>query len=425
MRLPTIHCSRARGGAVLALVMVTAVMVACGGGGGSDLSASGGGGASTSNSVAVVVNGGPSGVSAVNTLYTTVTLCAHGSTTECQTIQNVQIDTASSGFRVIASVLGQGVTTAQLTQVAGSNGNALLECTQFADGYSWGSVKLADVKVAGEVASNVPIQVIGDPTYPASTLAPANCVSNVDYEEDTVSTFGANGILGVQSFEADCGEDCPADGSAYNDCTANSCTGDSVAVASQVTNPVFLFAADNNGVQIQLPAASGNEASLSGTMIFGIGTQSNNALASTVTVYTLDPDYGTFNTEFAQTSYPFSIVDTGSSAYYFEDSAIPTCADTPADEPPLYCPASTESFTGSIQGDNGSIDSSVAFMVGNGDSLSMLASQGDAVLPSFAATAGSNTQTFDWGLPFFYGRNVYVGNEGATIGGQTGPLIAF
>jgi len=41
---------------------------------------------------------------------------------------------------------------------------------QFVDGYSWGSVKAADVKIGSEVASSVPIDVMGDPAYPASLI---------------------------------------------------------------------------------------------------------------------------------------------------------------------------------------------------------------------------------------------------------------
>jgi hypothetical protein len=32
---------------------------------------------------------------------------------------------------------------------------------------------------------------------------------------------------------------------------------------------------------------------------------------------------------------------------------------------------------------------------------------------------------FDWGLPFFYGRNVYTAIEGATAPGGTPPYWAY
>jgi hypothetical protein len=32
---------------------------------------------------------------------------------------------------------------------------------------------------------------------------------------------------------------------------------------------------------------------------------------------------------------------------------------------------------------------------------------------------------YDWGLPFFLGRPVFVAIEGTTLGGQPGPAVAF
>jgi hypothetical protein len=34
-------------------------------------------------------------------------------------------------------------------------------------------------------------------------------------------------------------------------------------------------------------------------------------------------------------------------------------------------------------------------------------------------------QSFTWGLPFFFGRNVFIVLEGATAGGVQGPAVAF
>jgi hypothetical protein len=42
------------------------------------------------------------------------------------------------------------------------------------------------------------------------------------------------------------------------------------------------------------------------------------------------------------------------------------------------------------------------------------------IFPS-TAYAGS----FDFGLPFFYGRSVYTAIEGRTAGSTTGPYFAF
>ena len=140
---------------------------------------------------------GPSNQS-VNTMFTSVTVCVPGSTTSCQTIDHIQVDTGSYGLRILASVL-----TLTLPVETLANGNSLAECTQFVDGFSWGPVVTADIQIAGETAHSVPVQAIGDSRF---TNIPAECSSSGGTEEDTVSTFGANGILGVGPFELDCGD---------------------------------------------------------------------------------------------------------------------------------------------------------------------------------------------------------------------------
>ncbi len=137
----------------------------------------------------------------INVLYTTVTVCLPGTST-CQTIDNIQVDTGSYGLRILAPVLTQTMTFPVLTL---GNGSALLECTSFVDGYSWGPVTLADVQVAGETASSVPVQIIGDSRYPS---VPTDCSNSAPMAEDTVATFGANGLLGIGPFPQDCGDFC-------------------------------------------------------------------------------------------------------------------------------------------------------------------------------------------------------------------------
>ncbi len=61
-----------------------------------------------------------------------------------------------------------------------------------------------------------------------------------------------------------------------------------VPLANQVWNPVTLFTQDNNGVLVSLPSIpEGGQATVSGSLIFGIGTQTNNALGS-AQVYAAD-----------------------------------------------------------------------------------------------------------------------------------------
>jgi hypothetical protein len=46
-------------------------------------------------------------------------------------------------------------------------------------------------------------------------------------------------------------------------------------------------------------------------------------------------------------------------------------------------------------------------------------------MPGFSSS-GSSVPSFDWGLPFYYGRNVYTGIEDrSTPDGVVGPYFAF
>jgi hypothetical protein len=44
---------------------------------------------------------------------------------------------------------------------------------------------------------------------------------------------------------------------------------------------------------------------------------------------------------------------------------------------------------------------------------------------TLGGTFSSSTDTFDWGLPFYYGRTVYSAIENATTSVGTGPYVAF
>jgi hypothetical protein len=367
---------------------------------------------SGANVVGVVVDAGPtSTMPSINTLFTTVTVCVPGTTT-CQTIDHIQVDTGSFGLRILSSVL-----TLALQPQTTTAGNALLECTAFVDGYSWGPVALADVQISGESASSVPVQVIGDPNF--ESLVPPAC-SGVGPAENTVATFGANGILGVGVFAQDCGAGCATapDNGFYYSCGTTSCQPTAVALANQVPDPVTLFAADNNGVIIQLPSvADQGAATLTGSMIFGIDTQANNA-SGKQTILTVDPIAGEFTTVFNGQTLTQSFLDTGSNGLYFNDTSVTQCTATGLTD--FYCPASPESLSAELQGQNGLSDT-VSFTISSAANLTA----NEAADGSLGGTYTASSATFDWGLPFYYGRSVYTAFQNGTTAVGTGPYVAF
>jgi Protein of unknown function (DUF3443) len=382
--------------------------------------------ASSGQNVApVVVNSGPVNAYA-NGAFASVTVCVPGTST-CQTIDGVLVDTGSSGLRIVSSVL-----TIALPQQKAPSGNPVAECLQFLGSYTWGPVQTADVQIAGEKAASTPIQVLSDTDF----TVPGAC-SNGFPSANTVGNLGANGILGVGPAAQDCGGGClQVQAGAFNpyyECSsATSCQAVGESLAQQVINPVALFPTDNNGVIIELPAVSGTAATVSGSMVFGIGTQSNNALGS-AKVYTMDPSYLSFTTSYKSTAYPYSFIDSGSNGYFFLDSSIvPALTDCSSSSGAsgFYCPSSTQNFSVTNQGVNGTTGT-VSFSIANAQSLfanttATAFSQlgGPSIIPPATGTS-SIPPYFDWGLPFFYGRNVYTAIEGASTPGGTGPYWAY
>lgn len=397
----------------------------------------GGGGNGTQNVATISVNGGPfaSTLAYANGAFTSVTVCVPGSTTQCQTIDGILVDTGSYGLRIESSAM-----TISLPQQNDSSGNPIVECAQFGSGFAWGPVQSADFTIAGESAKSMPVHIMGATAFPddvgggAATCAAGTNGTNLagtSYDYDVASNLGANGILGVGNFAQDCGTACTQSASNpgfYYSCpTADTCAVTTEAVASQVVNPVAMFATDNNGVLIKLPALTGGEGlTVNGSLIFGIGTESNNGLGS-ATVYDLDPSSAQFTTVFnAQTYNDAAFVDSGSNAFFFLDSAVtnlPQC--TQASLTFLYCPANNVTLSAENEGFSNGNSGTVPFTIANAESL--LSNNSDN---AFSTIGGPGQATdgslyFDWGLPFFYGVNVYTAIDGATTPAGPGPYVAY
>jgi hypothetical protein len=392
------------------------LVAACGGGSSSHSASPAPPHPTGSNVQPITVNSGPAGNYA-NGAFTSVTVCVPGTST-CQTIDGVLVDTGSSGLRILSSAL-----TISLPQQEVSDGNPVVECLAFVTSYTWGPVQTADIQIAGEQASSTPIQVLSNTDF----TAPSSCTSN-GTSSDTLANLGANGLLGISQFAQDCGAGCvqadnPPNSSppdVYYECPSPTAICQPIwqPLAQQLPNPVTLFATDNNGVIIELPAAPSPEATLSGWLVFGIGTQSNNGLNG-ATVYTTNAN-GNFTTTYNHNSYNQSFIDSGSNGIYFltpTQTGIPTCSDMSD----FYCPSSTENLSATNQGTNAG-SGQVTFSVANADDL-VSANPNAAVLGQLA---GPNTEAgFDWGLSFFYGRNVYTAIEGANTPAGPGPYWAY
>lgn len=395
--------------AVLAALVATLV-TSCGGGGGSTPAPA------LSNAVRVTVDAGPPDTGYnVNRLYTDVKICQPG-ITQCQTIEHVLVDTGSTGLRLLSSVMAPALNLNRLTD---SSGFPLLNCAQFIDNtFAWGPVATADIWLGGMKAASVPMQVIADPSF----SSPASACSVGGTAITTAKILGANGIIGLGLFKEDCGLGCTTitNNGFYYTCTDASCsatTGTKASIAKQVKNPVPLFASDNNGVLIDLPdVSSAGAASLSGSLIVGIGTQSNNQLTSGTVLTTNSSGYIT--TRLGSQSLTTSFIDSGSNGLFFDSATIEKCGPSGAG---FYCPTPPATLTATLVGANAATSPIFSFSI---DKATDLFASGNIVLPTLSGPIG-DPSTFDWGLPFFYGRRVFIGIEGLTPSLATGSFYAF
>jgi hypothetical protein len=386
-----------------------------------------------SNTAPLYVNFGPNGnagnasTNHYNGLFTTISVCLPD-TPQCQIIPNILVDTSSIGLRLLNSALTT-VPANEFGTVSDSDGNHVQECVQFPDtSYVWGPVLIADVLVSGQKAPSVPIQVLGVTTFPVPL---ASCLTlGAGPSLNSVAALGANGILGVGNSIQDCGPNCAAGQTfsayPYYVCPLNVCRPAFVPVVQQVANPVAFFSRDNNGVQITLPSipaagapslpfvnADGSGLLPAGQLVFGVGTESNNALGS-ATLYSLDTNGNFPQVVYNSVTYDSGgSIDTSATANFLSNPVtlgIQNCLDNP-----FYCPGSPIPVSLTTNGANGATGT-VTVNIENADTLF-------TDNPDFSAfnnlaresLTGSGPDQFVLGLPFFYGRTVFVGIAGTTI----------
>jgi hypothetical protein len=327
----------------------------------------------------------------------------------CQTVNDLLLDTGSYGLRVFRSA----IPNLTLTQTSSGSG-ALAECVQFADQSSlWGPVKVASVQLGNEPRVQVPIQVI-DASFAS---VPTACGT----PDATPVAAGFTGILGVGPLAEDCGQGCAnsARTGIYFSCVGTACSGASVILANQVRNPIASLPTDNNGLLVQLPTVAAIGAvSVNGSLILGIGTQANNT-PSGQTAFPTDQQ-GQFRTFFNGAT-DVGFADTGSNAIYFPGS-LPLCSSDPNNVfSNWYCPPATTTLSATNRGVAGTPSGAVSFNVGNFQSV--FNSGNNDVFPE---VAGPSTFGFDWGLPFFFGRNVFFGISGKSAPSfGAGPFVAY
>ncbi len=383
-----------------ALSVAFLAAAACGGGSPSRQLPAGG-----PNVVAISVAG--SGCSAspyFNEPCVSVRVCVPGTST-CQTVDGVLLDTGSTGLRVFKQAL-----TLDLAPLP-AGGGTLGECISYLDGASqWGSVVSADVVLGGEPAVTVPVHLVD-----AAFASPPSACSG---SQTDPASSGYNGILGVSEWDRDCGAGCTATNNGlYFACTGGTCTGTAAPIASQVRNPVAALPTDQNGVIVHLPAVPrGGAPSVAGELILGIATRTNNVPPATVVGFPLD-DSGLLRTTIGGSTVP-SFLDTGSNGIFFPPPT-PDLVTCPAPDTAWFCPASPVSVSATNASARGSPSAAAGFEIESIRSLGGTAGVGNVGGPSIGPTS------VDFGLPFHFGRDVYVVIEGRPSRFGVGPMVAY
>ena len=100
---------------------------------------------------------------------------------------------------------------------------------------------------------------------------------------------------------------------------------------------------------------------------------------------------------------------------------MPRSACSASTAPGFYCTPANISTTITTQS-----NTQLAANFSTGDAQSMV--QANPMYTAFPELSGplpGAQPTFDLGLPFFYGRNIYFALENTTSGGIPGPYIAY
>jgi hypothetical protein len=432
----------------------------------------------TSNNMRVSVDDlGPHGFGnlgvSTNMLFADVTVCVPGGLRsdprQCTTIDHVLVDTGSVGLRVLASK----VTSLNLPPITVSASVNVWQCFPFVIGGLWGSIAGADVWLGQQVtAAPVAVQVIDD----LSALAPtADCKTVTDSTPQqsnilaTAGQLGANGILGIGSTTLDCGFYCdqgtyhvsasdpPGSSALYYACPvgatdSRSCNLTPISPALQVFNPVAKLPAPyNNGVLLKMPAIPANNPgaqTAKGELILGIDV--NNLPPNRVDLGTDTSriSYLSIKTLYKGQTFENSYLDTGTNGMFFHDASITACDLTQAATLTVlsywYCPATTLTGLTAILSDGDRMPPAnptdpvrppnppvaVAFQIANYARLSLTNNTAFSDLAGAVNASGpantyvADTQTFAWGLPFFYGKQVYM-SIWQQPGSPDGPWYAW
>jgi Protein of unknown function (DUF3443) len=401
--------------------------------------------------------GSGTGAVSTNLLFATVKVCVPGDANLCTSIDHVLVDTGSVGLRVLASKVQQlSLPPIKLSADTDPVQRDAWECFPFVIGGLWGANVAADVWLGQQkTEAAVSMQLIDDQNRRAPT---SDCVTVTDNGLlASAAALGANGILGIGSTILDCGLYCEqglyhvrasdpmGSSTLYYSCpsvvtTANPCALAAMPVPLQSFNPVAKMAAPyNNGVVLKMPAIPDTQigaVTAAGELILGVDANNLPMGAERVFLGVADASTDSFlniHTEFNNHLFAASYLDTGTNGLFFYDASMEACSSR-TESYYWYCPPSTRKNLQAVlsDGDNAALHRvPVNFQIANalvlfGTSNTASSSLGGAVnsLDPNAQLWVPNLTTFAWGMPFFYGKQVYL-SIWQQAGSENGPWYAW
>ena len=119
-----------------------------------------------------------------------------------------------------------------------------------------------------------------------------------------------------------------------------------------------------------------------------------------------------------------SFVDSGSNEFFFIDTGLAPC--TASDLISFYCPVAPVTTSTVLTATSGTIaDVSFALYSPLDVAGSSNVAPGLGINPTLVVPPLPFANSFDFGLPFFFGRTLYTAIEGRQAGGVVGPYVAY
>jgi len=346
--------------------------------------------------------------SGFNRMVVSVTVCDPG-TDHCATIDNVMVDTGSTGLRLEGSAVPSSL---NLPAFTGANGKPLAECLRFVHDDAWGPLYRTDMRIGGLTAKNLPVQIIADDVRPRPVGCPTSTARPT-----------SNGTLGIGPHLLDCqgacGQDANRPGVFVKDGGSWLPFRGPIPIESRLPNPVSLFPKHGNGVVLDLPASpEGGTGEIVGTLTFGVDTAANNRILG-AQILRIDAK-GLFTTRYGGVDFSESYIDSGTETYILADDGLTRCAGMTW----AFCVSPSRTLEAAMIGTDGR---KVQVLFTLGDYRGALDRRVGA-WDGFAEVAEGSSRAFVWGAPFFLGRRVSLVFDGRATGdtkGVQGPFYAL